>query len=70
MARQSTWVDPDCHGQGEIIIAKHRNGSLDNVKLRFIPHLAKFTDLDSFGAFGTSIEDTFSSSMNEEESPF
>ena len=63
-------VDPDCHGQGEIIIAKHRNGSLDNVKLRFIPHLAKFTDLDSFGAFGTSIEDTFSSSMNEEESPF
>jgi len=35
-------------GTGEIIIAKHRNGSLDTVKLKFIPHLAKFDNLDSF----------------------
>lgn len=34
-------------GVGEIIIAKHRNGSLENVKLRFIAKLAKFTDLDN-----------------------
>jgi replicative DNA helicase len=33
-------------GIGEIIIAKHRNGSLENVPLRFIANLAKFTDLD------------------------
>ncbi len=34
-------------GTAEIIIAKHRNGALDNVKLKFISHLAKFTDLDA-----------------------
>ncbi|GMQ27415.1 replicative DNA helicase [Algoriphagus confluentis] len=36
-------------GVGEVIIAKHRNGSLDTVKLRFIGRYTKFTDLD-FGA--------------------
>jgi replicative DNA helicase len=35
-------------GTGEIIIAKHRNGSLENVNLRFIANLAKFTNLDKF----------------------
>jgi replicative DNA helicase len=34
-------------GVGEVIIAKHRNGSLENVKLRFIGKYTKFTDLDS-----------------------
>lgn len=34
-------------GVGEVIIAKHRNGSLENVKLRFIGQYTKFTDLDS-----------------------
>ncbi len=34
-------------GIAEIIIAKHRNGALDSVKLKFISHLAKFTDLDA-----------------------
>lgn len=33
-------------GTGELIIAKHRNGSLEDVKLKFIAHLAKFTNLD------------------------
>lgn len=33
-------------GTGEIIIAKHRNGSLENVRLRFIPQLAKFENLN------------------------
>ena len=36
-------------GVGEVIIAKHRNGSLDTVKLRFIGKYTKFTDLDHFG---------------------
>lgn len=35
-------------GVGEIIVAKHRNGGLDNVKLRFISHLAKFDNLESY----------------------
>ena len=55
--------DPDCQGQGEIIVAKHRNGSLENVKLRFIPQLAKFTDLDTFGFKG---DDVLPSSMNDD----
>ncbi|MFN5184085.1 MAG: replicative DNA helicase [Bacteroidota bacterium] len=33
-------------GRAEIIVAKHRNGSLDDIPLRFIGQFAKFTDLD------------------------
>jgi replicative DNA helicase len=36
-------------GIGEVIVAKHRNGALDTVRLRFIPELAKFTDLETMG---------------------
>ncbi len=40
-------------GIGEVIIAKHRNGALDTVRLRFIPELAKFADLETMsGDFG------------------
>jgi len=40
-------------GIGEVIVAKHRNGALDTVRLRFIPELAKFTDLETMsGGFG------------------
>jgi replicative DNA helicase len=40
-------------GVGEIIVAKHRNGSLDNVKLRFIGKYTKFTNLDDMmGGYG------------------
>lgn len=35
-------------GIGEFIIAKHRNGALENVKLSFRGELAKFSDLESF----------------------
>jgi replicative DNA helicase len=41
-------------GVGEVIIAKHRNGSLENVKLRFIGKYTKFTDLDSFGPYNSN----------------
>jgi len=44
-----TWPDnTPCAGQGEIIIAKHRNGSLEDVRLKFIGKFAKFDNLDSF----------------------
>ncbi len=33
-------------GVAEVIIAKHRNGSLENVRLRFIDKYIKFVDLD------------------------
>ena len=35
-------------GVVEIIIAKHRNGPLDTVQLKFIDRFAKFTDLEDF----------------------
>jgi replicative DNA helicase len=34
-------------GQGEVIIAKHRNGQTGSVKLRFIGKYTKFTDYDA-----------------------
>jgi replicative DNA helicase len=33
-------------GLTELIIAKHRNGSLETVPVKFIPHLMKFVDMD------------------------
>jgi replicative DNA helicase len=50
-------------GQGEFIIAKHRNGSLENVRLKFIGSLGKFDNLDNFSTPFSS----FSSSMNDDE---
>lgn len=56
------WDDDDhtpCEGQGEFIVAKHRNGGLENIRLRFTGHLAKFSDLEE----GFSSE--FQSKMND-----
>lgn len=36
-------------GVGEIIVAKHRNGATDKVRLKFIGKYARFENLDSFG---------------------
>jgi len=73
-------------GLAELIIAKHRNGSTEDVKIRFQDHLAKFVnwDNDNFepnADFGASIEDNYgkqvlrSSKLDEiddsdEEPPF
>ncbi|WP_185850879.1 replicative DNA helicase [Blattabacterium cuenoti] len=35
-----------CYGQAEIIVSKHRNGSLGKFRLEFISNQAKFIDLD------------------------
>ena len=62
----------DSRGQGELIIAKHRNGSLKNVRLKFIAEFAKFSDLDYFdeGEFDDNDNNSsmisMSSSMNQE----
>jgi len=45
------WDDDErspSEGQAELIVAKHRNVGLDNIRLKFIGHLGKFEDLDSF----------------------
>ena len=68
----------DSRGQGELIIAKHRNGSLKNVRLKFTGEFAKFSDLDYFdgGDFDDEGDNSsiisMSSSMNEEgeDAPF
>ncbi|MCZ6692944.1 MAG: DnaB-like helicase C-terminal domain-containing protein, partial [Bacteroidetes bacterium] len=64
-------------GIAEVIIAKHRNGSLDTIKLKFIPRFTKFMDLDSggfpsgfvsggsSGDFDTTGAITFGSKLNE-----
>ena len=57
------WDDDErtpCEGQGEFIMAKHRNGGLDNIRLKFTGHLAQFSDLDE--GFGNE----FQSKMNNE----
>jgi replicative DNA helicase len=35
-------------GVGEVIVAKNRSGSLDNIQLRFVNRFTKFCDLDSY----------------------
>ncbi len=70
-------------GVAEIILAKHRNGPTDMVRLRFIDKYTKFTNLDEFNFDNLSPTDSFSpqlesqgvikrsSKMNdEEEIPF
>lgn len=64
------WDDEErspTQGQGEFIVAKHRNGGLDNIRLKFVGHLGKFDNLDDFG---TPFE--FHSKMNDgdKEEPF
>jgi replicative DNA helicase len=48
------------------MIAKHRNGSIENVRLKFIGHLGKFDNLeDHSGNY-----DDLPSSMNDDDNPF
>ncbi|TDY07283.1 replicative DNA helicase [Meridianimaribacter flavus] len=58
------WDDEDrspTEGQGEFIVAKHRNGGLENIRLKFIGHLGKFDNLDDFD---TPFGNEFHSKMN------
>lgn len=48
-------------GVGEVIIAKHRNGALDKVRLRFVSHYARFENFEEAGNFEPS---SFSAGMN------
>ena len=68
----------DSRSQAEIIIAKHRNGALENVRLKFTAEFAKFSDIDYFDDLSSDIDkesmiSTASSSMNhdnDEHAPF
>jgi replicative DNA helicase len=55
------WDDDErspCEGQAEFIVAKHRNGGLDNIRLKFTGHLAMFSNLED------GISNEFESKMN------
>ena len=63
------WDDDEASptgGQAEFIIAKHRNGSLENIRLKFVAQLGKFDNLDEFGG----AYDDLPSKMNREDNPF
>lgn len=49
-------------GVGEVIIAKHRNGSLDSVFLKFVGRFTKFADLET-SEFGGFSDDAFDSGL-------
>ncbi len=51
------------NGIGEIIIAKHRNGATDRVRLRFVQEYARFENIESFE--GNSMNNTFKNAKNE-----
>ncbi|WP_335965895.1 replicative DNA helicase [Galbibacter sp. PAP.153] len=63
------WDDEErspTQGQAEFIVAKHRNGGLENIRLKFIGQLGKFDNLDDFDS-----PFEFQSKMNKgEENPF
>lgn len=60
------WDDEErtpTEGQAEFIVAKHRNGGLENIRLKFIGHLGKFDNLDDFDS-----PFEFHSKMNDDDS--
>ncbi len=63
------WDDEErtpTQGQAEFIIAKHRNGGLDNIRLKFIGQLGKFDNLEDFDS-----PFEFQSKMNDgDDNPF
>ncbi|MBF6607301.1 MAG: replicative DNA helicase [Flavobacterium sp.] len=63
------WDDDEhtpTEGQAEFIIAKHRNGSLENIRLKFIGNLGKFDNLEDYGGG----YDDLPSKMNLDDNPF
>ncbi len=63
------WDDEEqspTEGQAEFIIAKHRNGSLENIRLKFIGNLGKFDNLEEYGSTFNDLP----SKMNLDDNPF
>lgn len=55
-------------GQAEYIIAKHRNGALENIRLQFVSEQAKFSDLETEPSYYSSGPVMLQSSMNDGDS--
>jgi len=59
-------------GMAEVIVAKHRNGSLDTVKLKFIGKYTKFADFEGAppaGGFGSITRESRLNTFNDELPP-
>ena len=65
------WDDDEhtpTQGQAEFIIAKHRNGSLENVRLKFIGNLGKFDNLEDYSAGDDYLPSTMN--LGHDDNPF
>ncbi|MCX7548894.1 replicative DNA helicase [Xanthomarina sp. F1114] len=64
------WDDDErspTEGQAEFIIAKHRNGGLENIRLKFVGHLGKFDNLDDFDTpFGQEFHSKMNAAANDD----
>jgi replicative DNA helicase len=64
------WDDEErtpTEGQAEFIVAKHRNGGLDSIRLKFIPHLGKFENIDTFDSpFGNEFHSKMNAAANDD----
>ncbi|AER40748.1 MAG: replicative DNA helicase [Flavobacteriales bacterium] len=59
-----------CIGQAEIIIAKHRNGGLGKVRLRFISDQVKFMDFEEKKISSSGWEEDYKKNILDQESFF
>ena len=62
------WDDEErtpTEGQAEFIVAKHRNGGLDEIKLKFVGHLGRFENIESFD-FPTEIYSRMNDAANDD----
>ncbi len=53
-------------GQAEFIIAKHRNGGLDEIRLKFIGHLGRFENLETFNFMPTELHSSMNAAANDD----
>ena len=64
------WDDEErtpTEGQAEFIVAKHRNGGLDSIRMKFIGHLGKFDNLDDFDSpFGNEFHSKMNAAANDD----
>ncbi|MAY23089.1 MAG: replicative DNA helicase [Flavobacteriaceae bacterium] len=52
-------------GQAEFIVAKHRNGGLDEIRLKFVGHLGRFENLETFD-YPTEIHSRMNDAANDD----
>src|SRR5690554_334592 len=64
------WDDEDrspTEGQAEFIVAKHRNGGLDEIRLRFVGNLGRFENLNTFDSpFGQEFHSKMNAAANDD----